>query len=63
MLPPGRARLATSPIAIGSLAVTNTIGMVEVAALAASAGGVPAIATITATLRAMRSASSAGKRS
>jgi hypothetical protein len=57
MLPPGRLRLVTSPTATGSPEVTNTIGMVAVAALAASAGGVPANAAITATLRETRSAS------
>jgi GAF domain-containing protein len=39
-LPPGRARLATSPTSTGSAAMRNTIGMVEVAALAASADAV-----------------------
>src|SRR6516165_4613979 len=62
MLPPGRLRLETSPAAIGSPAVTKTIGMVAVAALAASAGGVPPTAAITATLRETRSASSIGNR-
>ena len=47
-LPPGRARLATSPSATGSAAVEKTIGIVVVAALAASADCVPA-AAITAT--------------
>ena len=63
MLPPGLLRLATSPIAIGSPAVTKTIGIVVVAAFAASAGGAPANAAITATLRETRLASSAGNRS
>jgi ABC transporter substrate binding protein len=36
-LPPGRLRLATSPILTGSAAVSKTIGMVLVAAVAASA--------------------------
>src|SRR5439155_6976638 len=36
-LPPGRARLATRPILTGSSAKRKTIGIVEVAALAASA--------------------------
>jgi hypothetical protein len=35
MLPPGRLRLVTRPVAIGSPPLTNTIAMVEVAALAA----------------------------
>src|SRR5215471_9500344 len=46
--PPGRLRLATSPSATGSDAVEKMIGIVVVAALAASADGVPA-AAITAT--------------
>ena len=48
-LPPGRLRLATRPCLTGSLPVTKTIGIVVVAALAASAA--PAFATITATGR------------
>src|SRR5215471_6838343 len=35
ILPPGRLRLLTRPVAIGSPPLTNTIGMVEVAARAA----------------------------
>ena len=35
ILPPGRLRLATKPVLTGSLPVTNTIGVVVVAALAA----------------------------
>ena len=50
-LPPGRFRLATSPILTGSVAIAKTIGMVTVAALAATAAGVPPPATITATWR------------
>jgi hypothetical protein len=61
--PPGRLRLATSPSATGSPEVTKTIGMVMVAAFAASAGGVPVAAAITVTLRRTRSAKSAGNRS
>src|SRR5476649_2239047 len=38
-LPSGRLRLATTPALIGSEPVTKTIGIVEVAALAASAVG------------------------
>ena len=60
MLPPGLFMLATSPSAIGLPAVTKTIGIVVVAAFAASAGGVPATAAITVTLRRIRSANSAG---
>src|SRR5262249_46205241 len=47
-LPPGRARLETRPSLTGSSPAPNTMGIVPVAVLAASAGGVP-IATITAT--------------
>jgi hypothetical protein len=39
-LPPGRARLGTSPTATGSPPAKNTIGIVVVAAFAASAAGV-----------------------
>src|SRR5262245_27452633 len=44
-LPPGRLRLATSPSATGSPAVTKTIGIVVVAAFAANAWGVPVTAS------------------
>jgi hypothetical protein len=50
--PPGRLRLATSPTFTGSAPPVNTMGMVVVAALAASAGALPPVATITATRRA-----------
>ena len=36
--PPGRARLATIPVAIGSLVLTMTIGMVFVACLTCENG-------------------------
>jgi len=62
MLPPGRLRLGTNPGAIGSPPIANTIGMLVVAAFAASAAGVPPIAAITATFRRTRSADSIGKR-
>ena len=39
-LPPGRARLATRPVPTGSPAAAKTIGMAEVACLAARVGGV-----------------------
>ena len=48
-LPPGRFRLATRPSLTGSKPTTNTIGMVVVAALAATAAG--PFATITLTRR------------
>ena len=47
-LPPGRLRLATRPSWTGSPPVSKTIGMVVVAAFAASAAGV-LVAAITAT--------------
>jgi hypothetical protein len=58
MLPPGRLRLVTSPGAIGSPPIANTMGIVVVAALAANAAGVPLIAAIAATFRRTRSADS-----
>ena len=51
------------PGARGSPPVVKTIGMVEVAALAASPEGAPPVATITATRRCTRSAASSGRRS
>jgi hypothetical protein len=58
-LPPGRARLATSPSLTGSGPPLKTIGIVEVALFAASAeGGLFAI--IKSTLRPTRSAANAG---
>ena len=47
-LPPGRSRLATRPSRTGSAAISKTIGMVVVAAFAASAAGV-VVAAIKAT--------------
>src|SRR2546426_9224183 len=41
MLPPGRARLATTPVATASPMPTMTMGIVVVACLAARAPGVP----------------------
>jgi len=49
-------------VAIGSLPTAKTIGMVMVAALAASAAGVLGVA-ITATRRRIRSAAKSGSRS
>jgi hypothetical protein len=49
-LPPGLLRLAIRPACTGSMPTLMTIGIVEVAALAANAGGVPPV-TITATCR------------
>ena len=59
MLPPGRARLATSPEPTGSLEVDMTIGMVRVACFAGAVAVVPS-ATITSTLS--RTSSSAMRR-
>jgi hypothetical protein len=59
MLPPGRARLATIPTFTGSSLVKNTIGIVFVALLAASAPTVLK-AAITAAGRPTSSAASAG---
>src|SRR5262249_33430148 len=46
--PPGRARLATRPTLTGSSPVMKTMGIVDVAALAANIEGIPA-GVITAT--------------
>jgi transposase len=48
---------------LGRKPMTKTIGMVVVAALAASAGGMPPAVAMTETLRPTRSAASAGSRS
>jgi hypothetical protein len=40
MLPPGRAKLAISPVPTGSIAVGMTMGIVVVTFLAARAAGV-----------------------
>jgi hypothetical protein len=61
-LPPGRAKLATSPLPTGSPAAAITMGIVEVARLAANGASVPT-PTITSTLRLTSSAASAGSRS
>ena len=63
MLPPGLARLATKPYLTGSWETEKTMGIVVVAALAASAVAKPAAAAITATCRRTRSAASSGRRS
>ena len=47
-LPPGRFRLATKPSLIGSPPISKTMGIVVVAAFAASAAGV-LVAAITVT--------------
>jgi hypothetical protein len=45
MLPPGRARLSTSPLSTGSLPVVKMIGIVSVAVFAARADAAPPVAT------------------
>ena len=60
-LPPGRLKLSTRPVLTGSAPVTNTIGMVLVAAFAAADAGASR-ATITATPRLTSSPASEGKR-
>ena len=54
----GVSELAMIPALIRSRLVMNTVGMVVVAALAASASGAPPTAAITATSRRTRSAAS-----
>src|SRR5262245_38959691 len=61
-LPPGRARLATRPVPTGSPAEAKTIGMTDVACLAARTGGVFCV-RMTSTLRRMNSAAISAKRS
>jgi hypothetical protein len=63
MLPPGRLRLLTIPARIGSMPLVKTIGIVVVAALAASTLGSPPVETSTATLWRTRSAAISGRRS
>ena len=53
-LPPGRARLATRPLPIGSFAVAKTMGIADVAPLTATAAE-PEV-TMTSTLSATNSA-------
>src|SRR5260370_20826942 len=53
-LPPGRFRLATSLSSTGSVPIPNTMGIVVVAAWAASAAGVLPGAVITVTCRRTR---------
>ena len=62
-LPPGRLRLATKPTLTGKSLPVKTIGIIDVAALAASAGRSPPAAMITATCRFTRSVAMPGNRS
>ena len=59
-LPPGRARLGTRPVPIGSPTATMTSGTVVVAFFTASAAEMPAV-TIASTFAAMSSATNTGK--
>ena len=61
-LPPGRLRAGTKPIRTGSEPTRKTVGIVWVAARAASEVGV-LLVTITVTCRLTNSAASAGTRS
>src|SRR5258708_19187169 len=62
-LPPGRFKLGTSPLTTGSAPVSNTIGIVLVAAIATCAAAVLPGVTMTLTRRRTRPAASSGKRS
>ena len=62
MFPPGRARLATTPLSTGSPIAPMTTGIVVRARLAASAAGVPPV-TMTSTLSRISSASRSSSRS
>src|SRR3954470_13711757 len=59
-LPPGLFRLATRPIATGSVPTWKTIGMVDVAAFAANAAWVAERAVMTFTRRRTKSAARSG---
>src|SRR5262249_37711419 len=61
-LPPGRAKPATKPVAAGSPAVVNTIGITAVARLTATTGAVPHV-TITSTLSRTNSLAISAERS
>ncbi len=60
-LPPGRAKLATKPLATGSLPIANTMGITDVACLTAGTA-VPTV-TMTLTFSSTNSAAIAAKRS
>src|SRR5262249_23475838 len=61
-LPPGRARLATRPVATGSPGSAKTIGIIVVACFAAKIDWVPYV-TITSTLSRTNSAAISAARS
>src|SRR5947208_1978904 len=60
MFPPGRARRSTNPLPTGSVSCPITIGIVEVASLAARVDDGPDV-TMISTLRRTSSAASAGR--
>gem|GEM_PF-6006755 len=62
IFPPGCARLATTPLATGSLSCAITIGIVDVAPFEARVGAVPPV-TMTTGLRATNSRARVGRRS
>jgi hypothetical protein len=62
MFPPGRARLATRPVATGSTTTAMTMGIVPVASLAARIAGTAAV-TMTSVFRRTSSAARPGSRS
>ena len=62
MLPPGRARLSTTPMPTGSATAANTIGMADVPCFAARIFAVACV-TMTSTLSRTNSAMISGERS
>ncbi len=62
MFPPGRARLGTRPVTMGSATIVITMGIVAVACLAAKLAGVVS-ATMMSTLRRTSSAARPGSHS
>src|SRR5258706_15662073 len=63
MLPPGRLRLGTYPLATGSPPIVKTIGIVWVAAFAVRTAALLGTAAITVTRRLIKSLTMAGARS
>src|SRR4029453_8154187 len=62
-LPPGRAKLATRPLPMGSAAINMTMGILAVACLAAWTGASPPAAAMISTGRPTSSTASAESRS
>jgi hypothetical protein len=60
-LPPGRPRLATNPLPIGSVASANTMGISDVGSFATSAGMVAQVATTSTFARTNSAAISAAR--